>query len=417
MSDARASDPAEPPLRPVSAFVEGPGLIAVGDASGPLGGRTFVAKDVFDVAGRATGAGNPAWRHDHPVASRHAAAVARLLDAGADLVGRVATDELAWSLSGTNAHYGTPANPAAPGRAPGGSSSGSAVAVADGTADLGLGTDTGGSIRVPASYCGVTGIRPTHGMVSTAGMLPLAPSFDTVGLLARSATTLRVGWAAIDPGFAGRGRSACRRLALAIDALSSCDPDVAASVAGAARRVAAALDLELVEQPLHPDANPSRWAAAFRVLQGAEAWATHGAWLTSREPPLGPGVTDRVRFASTITPEDVAGAVAVRDEVGAALEAACADDTIVLLPATPTAAHPLHLGTAARSDLRARTLICTAPAGLAGAPSVALPLAEDANGLPVGVCMLGPPGDDALLLDFAVDVERAHGADGHDDHD
>ena len=168
----------------------GPELLARGRPGGPLSGVTLAVKDVIDVAGIPTGAGNPAFLDDAPPAPRHAAAVSRLLDAGADVIGKAHTDEFAFSLSGTNAHYGTPRNPRAPGRVPGGSSSGSASAVASGIAEIALGTDTAGSIRVPASYCGVWGLRPTHGRVPLEGVLPLAPSFDTCGLLAATGELL-----------------------------------------------------------------------------------------------------------------------------------------------------------------------------------------------------------------------------------
>src|SRR5580765_6440612 len=154
---------------------------------GPLAGTTFVAKDVLDVIGTRTGAGNPALRAAAAPATRSAEAVRRLLAAGSRLVGKARTDELAFSMAGRNELDGTPMNPAAPGRLTAGSSSGPAAAVAGHLADIGLGTDTGGSIRVPAAHCGLVGLRPTHGRVSSEGVFPLAPSFDTVGWLTRSA--------------------------------------------------------------------------------------------------------------------------------------------------------------------------------------------------------------------------------------
>ena len=158
--------------------------------SGPLDGLRFAVKDTIDVAGFKTGCGNPTWRDSHPAAVAHAVCVEQLLRAGARCVGKTISDELALSLLGENYFYGTPLNPRAPERVPGGSSSGSASAVACGLVDFALGTDTGGSTRVPASNCGIWGFRPSHGFVSVAGVNPLAPSFDTVGVLARSADVL-----------------------------------------------------------------------------------------------------------------------------------------------------------------------------------------------------------------------------------
>lgn len=161
--------------------------LVAGSGSGPLHGVRLAVKDVHAVAGHRLGAGNPAWLAEAEPQRAHSWAVGALLAAGADVTGIARTDEFAYSLNGTNAHYGTPPNPAAPGRVPGGSSGGPAAAVALGQADAGLGSDTAGSIRVPASYCGLHGLRPTHGAVPATGMLPLAPSFDTVAWLARDA--------------------------------------------------------------------------------------------------------------------------------------------------------------------------------------------------------------------------------------
>src|SRR5215207_7948504 len=152
--------------------------------SGLLDGLSFAVKDLIDIGGYKTGCGNPSWGDTHPLASMNAVCVEQLLDAGARCVGKTVSDELAFSLLGENHFYGTPLNPKAPDRVPGGSSSGSASAVACGLLDFALGPDTGGSVRVPANNCGVWGMRPSHGFISVAGVNPLAPTFDTVGILA-----------------------------------------------------------------------------------------------------------------------------------------------------------------------------------------------------------------------------------------
>ncbi len=165
------------------AFLEQFALAPTGN--GTLDGLTFAVKDIIDVAGRRTGCGNPRWLETHPPAAVHAVCVEQLLAAGARCVGKTVTDELAFSLLGENPHDGTPLNPSAPERVPGGSSSGSASAVACGLVDFALGSDTGGSVRVPASNCGIFGLRPSHGRISVAGVMPFAPTFDTIGLFAR----------------------------------------------------------------------------------------------------------------------------------------------------------------------------------------------------------------------------------------
>ena len=156
----------------------------------PSAGLTFSVKDIFDVAGSRTGFGQPAWLESHPPAASTAPAVASLLGAGARLVGRTICDELTYSLTGQNVHYGTPVNPRCPDRLPGGSSSGAGSAVAGGLCDVGLGSDCAGSVRIPASYCGIYGMRPTHGRIPVDGVCPFAPSFDTVGWMAREAGVL-----------------------------------------------------------------------------------------------------------------------------------------------------------------------------------------------------------------------------------
>src|SRR5262245_20127130 len=172
---------------PSGAFCQHVDVRLAGTTTGPLAGLTFAAKDLFDIAGSRVCAGNPDWLRTHAPAEKTAPAVQILLGAGATLVGKTLTDELAFSMSGENIHYGTPLNPAAPDRIPGGSSSGSASATASKLVDFALGTDTSGSIRVPASYCGLFSMRPTHGRISCQGVVPLAPSFDTIGWFARDA--------------------------------------------------------------------------------------------------------------------------------------------------------------------------------------------------------------------------------------
>src|SRR5690348_783878 len=177
------------PDHDINAFVPGPRVHIEGRPDGPLSGLTFAAKDLFDVAGHPTGGGNPDWAKTNPVPERHAWAVQTLLDAGASLIGKTITDEVSLGILGENPFEGTPRNPRAPGHVPGGSSAGSAAAVAAGLCDTALGTDTGGSVRVPASFCGLYGIRPTHGRLDLTGMMAQAPSSDTTGWFAHDADT------------------------------------------------------------------------------------------------------------------------------------------------------------------------------------------------------------------------------------
>src|SRR5438270_12146492 len=212
----------------IGAFVPGERFRITGRAGGPLSGLTFAAKDLFDVAGHPTGGGNPDWARANPVPERHAWAVQRLLDAGSDLIGKTITDEVSLGILGENPFYGTPTNPRAPGHVPGGSSSGSAAAVAAGLCDIALGTDTGGSVRVPASFCGLYGIRPTYGRLDLSGMMQQAPTSDTTGWFARDADTFARA-SAVMLGEAIPGELP-RHLLVAENAFAFVEPDTASAL-------------------------------------------------------------------------------------------------------------------------------------------------------------------------------------------
>jgi amidase len=383
----------------------GPELLAAGVPAGPLAGTSVVVKDLIDVAGVTTGAGNPDFLADAVPAAVHAPAVARLLRAGASVVGKSHTDELAFSLSGTNIHYGTPRNPAAADRIPGGSSSGSASAVAGGLVPLALGTDTGGSIRVPASYCGIFGLRPTHGRVPLDGVVEFAPSFGTVAVLSATGAMLRAGGLALleaEPDTEG-----ISALVMAEDLLAEADPDVAAAVTAAIGDLAARADLPLRSATVTAG-RLSEWFAAFRGRQMFEAWQSHGAWIERRQPHLGPGIGGRFAQARATPPGAAEAAGRCRDEVLWALEAAVPSGGALVLPSAATVAPPLDLEGPVKDDLRLRTMRLTCVAGLGGLPAVSLPLAT-VGGLPVGVCLVGRPGDDERLLAMAASVGRDEG--------
>ena len=225
---------------------------------------------------------------------------------GADVTGIARTDEFAYSLAGTNAHYGTPPNPAAPGRIPGGSSNGPASAVAAGQVDVGLGTDTAGSIRVPASYQGLVGLRTTHGAVSRAGMLPLAPSFDAVGWLTRDAGTMARVTTTLLPAATVAPLVCGVVVPAALDLVS-------APVRGAFELAVAGLRLSVDAVDVAPE-RLAAWGAAFRTVQGHEAWAAHGAWVTAHPGALGPDVASRFATAATVSDDEAAAARAVVDE-------------------------------------------------------------------------------------------------------
>jgi amidase len=388
----------------MTGFIEplriGPETLAKGAPDGPLTGVTLAVKDIVDVAGVTTGVGNPDWLASHEPAERHAAAVQLLLDAGATVIGKSHTDEFAWSLSGTNHHYGTPRNPAAPGRVPGGSSSGSASAVALGVTEIAIGTDTAGSIRVPASYCGLYGIRPSHGRVPVKGIHPLAWSFDTCGVFAGDGELLqraaRVLLESESHSATAGPAKPLKTLVLATDLVEQADPGVAAAVRDGAARLADQLGIPLTHASFGADRLPA-WLQAFRARQMVEAWQANGRWITANRPRLGPGVAGRFAAAKATIPAAAVPATTAGIQVRRALEQALPNDAALVLPSAATVAPPPDLDLEANEDLRTRTIGFTCLAGLAGAPAVSLPLGS-ADGLPVGVCLLGRVGEDERLL-------------------
>jgi Asp-tRNA(Asn)/Glu-tRNA(Gln) amidotransferase A subunit family amidase len=381
--------------------------LVAGAPGGPLRGLTVAVKDLFAVHGHPTGAGNPAWLAEAAPAAEHAPAVASLLAAGADIIGLAQTDELAYSLSGTNVHYGTPPNPAAPGAVPGGSSSGPASAVALGLVDVGLGTDTGGSVRVPASYCGLYGLRPTHGAVPAGGLVALAPSYDTVGWLTRDAGTLaRVGDVLLPAGGSGRDRWRPAELLLAEDLLALAEPEVAAALAAALPRLAAAAALPARRVAEVGGGRLDAWVTAFRHHQGFEAHQTHGAWVAAHPGALGPGIAGRFAAAATVTPAQLAAAQDVRRQVTATLAAALGGGAVLVAPASSSPAPPVDLADDVKDRVRAATLTLTCAAGHAGLPVVVVPLLA-VRGHPVGVALTGPRGSDRALLTLATHLTAA----------
>jgi len=368
-----------------------------GSGSGPLAGLSFGAKDIYDIAGHKTGFGSPEWLSTHEPAAQTAPAVEMLLAAGAGMAGKTQTDELTFSITGENAHYGTPVNVNAPGRVPGGSSSGSAAAVAGGLVDFALGSDTGGSVRAPASFCGLYGIRPTHGRVPLTGACAMAPSFDVAGWFARDAALLeQVGGVLLQEQPVVSPLPS--RWLLAADAFALLTPDVAAALQPALTQVRSR-----VGEP-HPvtvsTEGLAQWFQAFRVLQGAEFHAQHGEWIARTKPRLGPGVRERAAWAAGVTAGDVSGMQAVRDAVRQRMDTLLGDGAVLLLPTVPDIAPLCNTPSAQLDDFRARSMQLLCIAGLAGLPQVNLPLAR-LNGCPLGLSILGAHGSDVQLLALA----------------
>lgn len=389
------------PANATEAFLPGPRAEVAGAPSGPLAGLTFAVKDLIDVADLPTGGGNPDWPRVYPTPTRHAAVVRSLLDAGASVVGKTVTDEVSLGILGENAHNGTPLNPVVPDRVPGGSSSGSASAVAAGACDFALGTDTGGSVRVPASFCGLYGIRPTHGRVAFAGIAPQAPSSDTCGWFARDAAT----FARVSEILLGQAlpTGLPTRLLVATDAFGFADTSVQAALAPMVDRLATLIghrqDVTLAPQGL------SVWQRAQRVLQGSEAWATFAPWIDACNPRMAFGVSRALIQGSMMTEAERNAATLMRIEARARMALLLPPGTILCLPTTPFAAPPKGLPLHRLNPLRERISCLTSHGGLTGVPQVNLPGATDEDA-PIGLSIVGGVGTDCDLIRVAVAMER-----------
>jgi amidase len=386
------------PADTVGALVPGAAVARAPVARGPLDGLTFVVKDLFELAGHRASCGNPDWLATHPAPGRDAPVITRLLEAGAALTGVTVMDELAYSLSGCNIHYGTPKNARAPGRVCGGSSSGSAAAVAAGLCDFALGTDTGGSTRLPASHCGLFGIRPTHGRVEIGGTMPLAPSFDTVGWFASDASVFRQVGEVLLIG-EGRAPATPRRVLLATDAFellaTGCRPVLEERAGELSRR----LGSEPEEVRVSGEDGLDRWYLAFRRIQAREIWSCHGEWITAHRPRFGPGIRERFEAARelALSGAGVEEDARLRRSIQARMAELLAGGTLLCLPAAADIAPRIDAPTEKLERLRDHTLRLTCISVLAGLPQVSLPLAE-VKGCPLGLSVAAERGGDELLL-------------------
>jgi amidase len=375
-----------------------------GAAAGPLAGLTAVVKDMYDIAGSRTGGGNPDWLAAQQPAVRHAAAVAQILAAGATITGKTICDEFFFSVAGANAHYGTPTNLRAPGRLPGGSSSGSAAACGANACDFALGSDTGGSVRIPASLNGLYGLRPSHGRVDLTGAMAMAPSFDVGGWFANAPGVFRRVGSVLLGGEAVASPAA--RVIVASDAFAQVDAEVAALGREFLERAADMLppQTDVVVAPQGFD----EWREAFRIVQAKEVWETFGDFVTRAKPRLGPGIKERMEFAATVTAQAADAARKVVATGRSHLRALVPPGTIVALPTAPSIAPPVDLTSDAMESFRVRVMRLTCMAGLGGLPQMNLPIGTVA-GCPAGLSLMAWPGGDEALLDLAVLLARACG--------
>lgn len=380
----------------LNAFTRHTHIEVAGAPSGPLHGLTFGVKDIYDVAGVKTGFGNPAWLDTHEAPTKSAAIVDQLLKAGASVVGKTHTEEMAWSINGINAHYGRPINVNAEGRVCGGSSSGSASAVAGRLCDFALGSDTGGSVRLPASYTGIYGLRPTHGRLSLEGVLPLAPSFDVAGWFARDAETFaKVGKVLLK---GGNWEATPRTLLIAEDMFALLGEREREALQPAIERIAklygAPRAVKIADRQLRD------CFELYRIIQAAEVWKIHGAWVEKYKPTFGPGIHERMYGAAKSDPAEVEKAKAAREQVTAYVAEILKNNAMIVLPTVPEIAPVVDRPLAEAEAYRGKVMSLLSLSVLARTPQLSLPLVT-LDGCPLGISIMGAQGTDEMLISAA----------------
>ncbi|WP_046225878.1 amidase [Paenibacillus dauci] len=374
------------------------------NGKGLLSGLTFGVKDVFALKGYTSGAGNPDWLRTHEPASDTAPAILDLLHAGAILKGTTHTDELMYSLNGQNSHYGTPVNPRTADRIPGGSSSGSAVAVAAGLRDFAIGTDTGGSVRIPSSYCGIYGMRPTHDAVSMKGVIPLAAGFDTVGWMANTAELLHdVGQVllAADPLQTAPDSDDFAKVYLPREAWDITEEDTRTLLLEAAHELLSRLTgypsvgewISIAPEGL------GAWMTAFRSVQGIQIWEQHREWIEQVQPVFAPDIADRFAWASMLKREEQSEAFTKMNTVRDSLRTLLGTDSLMILPTATGPAPSLHIQGEDSERRRSQTMQLSSIAGLAGLPQITIPTGT-IDGAPVGLSIIAGAHQDLRLLQW-----------------
>jgi len=379
---------------PYGAFLSAGGDLPTAAAEGLLYGLSFAIKENYAVAGWRTRAGSPTWERTHPREPAHAEVVARLVAAGARLVGRTVMDELAYGIEGKNLHDGNPRNPRAPEHLCGGSSCGSAASVAGSLVDFALGTDTAGSIRVPASWTGLYGLRPTHGRLSLHGVVPLSPPFDTVGWLARSGAVLaRVGEAL----FEGTPIDPPATMVVARNVFDCVPTELRPCLDSALE--SASSRFACVREAAIADAVLERWRIALAALQRRGIKEALGPWLVEQRPDLAPYMAERFEAALQVSDQEVEEARSVQAEARELL-GSLITDAAVCLPATPCVAPRQDASDEEHAAVRVATMRLQAPACLAGLPELVVPAAPEGE-MPIGLAFVAAPGADLALLALA----------------
>ena len=386
-------------LDKVSAFCQHAPVSISAIHEGPLSQMSYGLKDIYDVAGIPTAFGSPAWLKSHPTPTVTAAFVEVLSNAGASLLGKTHTDELTYSILGMNKHFGTPINSACPERVPGGSSSGSAAAVAAGLVDFAIGSDTGGSIRAPASFCGIYGIRTSHGRISLEHSRSLAKSFDTLGWFANSPNTLlKVGEVLFNEN-ASTIRKKPKYFLIKESFQLAPEP-----IAGLLKQnMRSLLSNEAIEEISIEPETLAQWAETFRIVQASEIWQEHGQWAENHLQEFGPGIKERFEIAKSLDPQLIATARVEKERIQQylrnLLNTLGNEDTeaILILPSTGCIAPLLSSNASELEQIRKQLFQLLCIAGLGGLPQISLPISQYENA-PLGLSLIANYQQDLFLL-------------------
>ncbi|MHC8308107.1 amidase [Pseudomonas sp. GT1P32] len=357
-------------------------------------GKRVAIKDSIDIAGHPTRSGSRAFAEVEP-ALRNADVVDAILDAGWQIVGKTNMHELAFGVTGINDWTGTPINPQAPERVPGGSSSGSAAAVAAGLADIAIGTDTGGSVRVPAACCGIAGLKPTYGRVSRVGAHPAVSSLDCVGPFAADMADLIAAMQVICPGFQAQGLPSSNVSVAFLNV--DCDSHLQACLGAAVDRA------DWRRSQLHLSDFEAAFAAGLTVIN-FENWAAFGH-LTGKGL-IGADVEQRLLAASRTSAADLAQAEKVRARFSQQVDAALEDFAVLLLPTMPSLPPTLVEARSASKAVAGMTPLVR-PFNLSGHPALTVPVELEGSGLKVGLQIVGRKGQDELVCAFGAQLQQS----------
>tara|TARA_B110000240_G_scaffold130382_1_gene144761 strand:- start:682 stop:1818 length:1137 start_codon:yes stop_codon:yes gene_type:complete len=365
--------------------------------NGNLKNLKFVLKDMCDVKNIKTSCGNPDFYKACEPAKKHAEFLSNILSEGAILEGITICDEFFYSVIGENSHYGTPKNLNAPNCVPGGSSSGSAAALTTDLFDFSIGSDTGGSVRVPASFCGLLGIRPTHGRINANGVYPMAPSFDTIGWFSNNIKTFqKIGEVLLDKN--ENENITFNQFVIAEDLLELVDTDIKNQ-------------FNSYYKELHPNIkhirlskfSKSEIADNFRILQAGEIKEHVIPWIEKNKPKISLEINSRIEMASEILPLEIDAAKTFRQEIISEINNSLPEGDIAIFPTTPFSAPKCGQSDQDLGSDRKKIMEMTSIAGMTSRPQISIPKFKGKTG-PVGISILGWQYSDEILLNKLTEI-------------